>query len=182
MAYAVIDSSTEKMEKVLKHMKEELATIRTGMANANMLSKVEVDYYGAPTPLNQIAGISVQEGRTLVIKPYDPSSLKDIERACNEANLGIHPLNDGTVIRMTVPQLTGDVRKDMAKQVGKIQEECKIQIRGIRRDANAAIKKDKTMDEDVQKDAEEEVQKMTDKYAKQLDDLASAKEEEVLHQ
>ena len=116
MAYQIVDTSKEKMEKVLVHLKEELNTIRTGAANASMLDRVMVDYYGSPTPLNQIAGISVQEGRILVIKPYDPSSLKNIEKACNEADLGIAPQNDGTVIRLTVPQLTGDTRKEMTKK------------------------------------------------------------------
>jgi ribosome recycling factor len=181
MAYAVVESSTQKMEKVIEYFQNELNQIRTGMANAAMLNKVEVNYYGSPTPLNQIAGISVSEGRTLVIKPFDPSSLKDIERACNEADLGIAPQNDGTVIRLTVPQLTGETRAEMAKKVGKIEEEAKIQVRNVRRDAMTAVKKDKTMDEDTQKDAEEEVQKLTDKYAEKIEAMAKAKEKEVLN-
>lgn len=181
MAYAIIESSTQKMEKVVEFFQNELNQIRTGMANAAMLNKVEVNYYGSPTPLNQIAGISVSEGRTLVIKPFDPSSLKDIERACNEADLGIAPQNDGTVIRLTVPQLTGETRKEMAKKVGKIEEEAKIQVRNVRRDAMTAVKKDKTMDEDTQKDAEAEVQKLTDKYAEKIEAMAKAKEKEVLN-
>lgn len=181
MAYPIVDSSKELMEKAITHLKEELNTIRTGQASTNMLDRVEVDYYGAPTPLKQIASVSVQEGRTLVIKPYDPSSLKDIEKACNMADLGIAPQNDGTVIRLSVPQLTGDVRKEMTKKVGKLEEEAKIQIRNVRRDANAAIKKDKTMDEDVQKDAEAEIQKLTDTCGKQIEEIAKKKTEEVLH-
>ena len=182
MAYPIIDTSTKKMDKVIDHLKDELSTIRTGMASPAMLNHVEVDYYGTPTPVNQIAGISVQEGRIIVIKPYDRSSLKDIERACNEADLGIAPQNDGTVIRLTVPQLTGETRKEMAKKVGKIAEDCKVQIRNIRRDANQVVKKDKEMDEDTQKDCENEVQKLTDKYVKKIDELAKAKEKEVLKQ
>ena len=182
MAYPIIDSSSAKMDKVIEHLKEELAEVRTGMASAAMLNRVEVEYYGSPTPLNQIAGISVQEGRILVVKPYDPSSLKDIERACNEADLGMVPQNDGSVIRLNVPQLTGETRKEMAKKVGKIAEECKIQIRNIRRDANQAVKKDKTIDEDLQKDTEEEIQKLTDKFIKNIDELSKAKEKEVLNQ
>ena len=143
MAYPIIETSTKKMDKVIDHLKDELSTIRTGMASPAMLNHVEVDYYGTPTPVNQIAGISIQEGRIIVIKPYDRSSLKDIERACNEADLGIAPQNDGTVIRLTVPQLTGETRKEMAKKVGKIAEDCKVQIRNIRRDANQVVKKDK---------------------------------------
>lgn len=182
MAYPIIETSTKKMDKVIDHLKDELSTIRTGMASPAMLNHVEVDYYGTPTPVNQIAGISVQEGRIIVIKPYDRSSLKDIERACNEADLGIAPQNDGTVIRLTVPQLTGETRKEMAKKVGKIAEDCKVQIRNIRRDANQIVKKDKEMDEDTQKDCENEVQKLTDKYVKKIDELAKAKEKEVLKQ
>ena len=181
MAYAVVESSTQKMEKVIEYFQNELNQIRTGMANAAMLNKVEVNYYGSPTPLNQIAGISVSEGRTLVIKPFDPSSLKDIERACNEADLGIAPQNDGTVIRLNVPQLTGETRQEMAKKVGKVEEEAKIQVRNVRRDAMTAVKKDKTMDEDTQKDAEEEVQKLTDQYAEKIEVMAKAKEKEVLN-
>ena len=134
----------------------------------------------SPTPLNQIAGISVVEGRTLVIKPYDPSSLRDIEKACNQADLGIAPQNDGSVIRLTVPKLTGDTRKEMTKKVSKLAEEAKVQIRNIRRDAMTAVKKDETMDEDTQKDAEKEVQKLTDKYVKKIDQIADAKNKEVL--
>ncbi len=182
MAYPIIETSTKKMDKVIDHLKDELSTIRTGMASPAMLNHVEVDYYGTPTPVNQIAGISIQEGRIIVIKPYDRSSLKDIERACNEADLGIAPQNDGTVIRLTVPQLTGETRKEMAKKVGKIAEDCKVQIRNIRRDANQVVKKDKEMDEDTQKDCENEVQKLTDKYVKKIDELAKAKEKEVLKQ
>jgi len=181
MAYPIVESSKSLMEKAMTHLKEELNTIRTGQASTNMLDRIEVDYYGTMTPLKQIAAVSVQEGRTLVIKPYDPSCLKEIEKACNMADLGIAPQNDGTVIRLNVPQLTGEVRKEMTKKVGKLAEEAKIQIRNIRRDANAAIKKDKTMDEDVQKDAENEIQKLTDKYGKQIEEIAEKKSAEVLH-
>ncbi len=180
MTYPIVDTSKEKMEKAIAHFKDDLTTIRTGMANPHMLDRIEVNYYGSPTPLNQIAGISVVEGRTLVIKPYDPSSLKDIERACHAADLGIAPQSDGQVIRMTIPALTGETRKEMTKKVGKMAEEAKVQIRNIRRDANTSIKKDETMDEDVQKDAEKEIQKLTDGYIKQIDELAARKSEEVL--
>jgi ribosome recycling factor len=180
MSYEIIDTSSKRMDKAIEHFQSELNSVRTGMANANMLNKVKVDYYGSPTPLNQIAGISVQEGRTLVIKPYDPSSLKDIEKACNAADLGINPQNDGSVIRLTVPQLTGETRKEMTKKVSKLAEEAKVQVRNIRRDAMNAVKKDETMDEDVQKDAEKEVQKLTDSFIKKIDKIADAKSAEVL--
>ncbi|MDO5109554.1 MAG: ribosome recycling factor [Erysipelotrichaceae bacterium] len=180
MTYAIIDSSSAKMEKAVAHLQSELNTVRTGMANAKMLDKVMVNYYGSPTPLNQIAGISVQEGRILVIKPYDPSSLKEIEKACNAADLGINPQNDGSVVRLAVPQLTGETRKEMTKKVSKLAEEAKVQIRNIRREAMTAVKKDETMDEDVQKDAEKEVQKLTDSFIKKIDKIADAKSQEVL--
>lgn len=180
MAYQIVDTSKERMQKAVDHLKDDLNTIRTGMANANMLDRVNVNYYGSPTPLKQIASISVQEGRTLVIKPFDPSSLKDIEKACNMADLGIAPQNDGSVIRLAVPQLTGETRKEMTKKVGKMAEETKVQIRNIRRDANTAVKNDKTMDEDVQKDAQNEIQKLTDKFIKMIDEIADKKSKEVL--
>ncbi len=180
MAYAIVDTCKEKMDKAVEWLQSELNTVRTGMANAKMLDKVTVNYYGSPTPLNQIAGISVQEGRTLVIKPYDPSSLKEIEKACNQADLGIAPNNDGSVIRMTVPQLTGETRKEMTKKVSKLAEEAKVQIRNIRRDANTVVKKDETVDEDTQKDMQNEIQKITDKYTKKIDEMADAKSAEVL--
>ena len=180
MTYAIIDTSSQKMDKAIEHFKNDLNSVRTGMANANMLNKVMVDYYGSPTPVNQIAGISVVEGRTLVIKPYDKSTLKDIEKACHAADLGIAPQNDGSVIRLTVPKLTGETRKEMTKKVSKMAEEAKVQIRNIRRDANTIVKKDKTMDEDSQKDAQNEIQKLTDKFIKKIDEIANAKNAEVL--
>ncbi len=180
MAYPIVDSSEKKMEGAVEHLKEDLQTIRTGMANAGMLNSVKVDYYGSPTPLNQIASIKVEEGRVLVVKPFDPSSLKDIEKGINTANLGIAPQNDGSVIRLAVPQMTEETRKDMVKKVSKMAEEAKVAVRNIRRDANDAIKADKTMDEDIQKDAKNEVQKLTDKYTKKIDEVAAKKSKEVL--
>lgn len=180
MAYPIIDTIKARMDKAVDHLQSELSTVRTGMANPNMLNKVMVNYYGSLTPLNQIAGITVQEGRILVIKPYDPSSLKEIEKACNQADLGINPQNDGSVIRLAVPQLTGETRKEMTKKVSKLAEEAKVQIRNIRRDANAAVKKDETMDEDNQKDCEKEIQKVTDSYTKKIDQIADAKSKEIL--
>jgi ribosome recycling factor len=180
MAYPVVDTSENKMKSALDHFKEDLTSVRTGMANAAMLNNVNVDYYGSPTPLNQIAGIKVEEGRTLVVKPYDPSSLRDIEKAINLADLGIAPQNDGSVIRLSVPQMTEETRKQMVKKVSKMAEEVKVKVRNVRRDANSAIKNDKTMDEDIQKDAQEEIQKLTDKYIKLIDETADKKSKEVL--
>lgn len=180
MSYPIVDSSKEKMQKAIEHLEEELTTVRTGAASPAMLNGVEVEYYGSPTPLNQIAGIKVEEGRTLVIKPYDPSSLKEIEKAVNKADLGIAPQNDGKVIRLAVPKLTGETRKEMTKKVSKLAEEAKVQVRNVRRDAMQAVKKDKTMDEDVQKDASDEVQKLTDDMVKKIETIADKKSKEIL--
>ncbi|MEA4875106.1 ribosome recycling factor [Anaerorhabdus sp.] len=180
MAYTILDVTKEKMDKVTAHFSESLATVRTGRANTTMLDHVEVDYYGSPTPVNQIASISVVEGRTLVIKPYDSSSLKNIEKACNEADLGIAPQNDGTVIRLTVPALTEETRKEMCKKVSKYAEEAKVQIRNLRRDGNDAAKKDDTLTEDMEKDCLDKIQKLTDEFIKKIDDIAANKEKEVM--
>lgn len=180
MTYPIIETSSTKMNKVMDHLQNELNQVRTGMANVKLVDHLEVSYYGAKTPLNQVAGISVAEGRIIVIKPYDPSLLKEIEHVCNEANLDMSPANDGSVIRLTVPQLTGETRKEMSKKVAKLAEEAKVQIRNIRREAMNVVKKDKDVAEDMQKDMETEIQKLTDKYIKDIETQAKAKEAEVL--
>ena len=180
MTHIILELQKERMEKVIEHFEENLKTIRTGMANTNILDHVEVDYYGSMTPIKQIAGITVQEGRTLVIKPYDSSSLKDIEKACNMADLGMAPQNDGTVIRLTVPAMTQETRKEMCKKVGKLAEEAKIQVRNIRRDSNDEAKKDKELTEDLQKEMLEKIQKQTDEFIKIIDKIADNKEKEVM--
>ena len=170
----------EKMEKGIANFEKNLVNIRTGRANPQILDVVKVDYYGTPTPLNQIASISVQEGKTLVIKPYDANSLKDIEKAINESNIGLPPINDGSVVRITTPALTEETRKGYCKNIGKYAEEAKVIIRNVRRDANDEIKKDKTVSEDTQKDLQNQVQKLTDEFTKKIDDLSKAKEKEVM--
>ena len=170
----------EKMAKSISSFEKNLVNIRTGRANPQILEAVNVDYYGTPTPLNQIASISVQEGKTLVIKPYDASSLKDIEKAINESNIGLPPVNDSTVIRITTPALTEETRKGFCKDIGKYAEEAKVSIRNIRRDANDEIKKDKSLAEDQAKGFQDDVQKLTDEYTKKVDELAKAKEKEVM--
>ena len=170
----------EKMEKTVDVFEKNLTKVRTGRANPNMLDGIEVDYYGSPTPINQIASINVQEGRTLVIKPYDRNSLKDIERAINTSDLHLPPLNDGTVIRLSVPQLTEETRKGYCKDVDKMAEEAKVGIRNIRRDTNDSIKKDKTIPEDTSKDLLKEVQDLTDSYVKKVDEIAKAKQKEIM--
>lgn len=170
----------EKMEKSVTSFEKNLVNIRTGRANPQILDVVKVDYYGTPTPLNQIASISVQEGKTLVIKPYDASSLKDIEKAINESSIGLPPINDSTVIRITTPALTEETRKGYCKDIGKYAEEAKVSIRNIRRDANDSVKKDKSIAEDASKDFLDQIQKLTDDYTKKIDDLSKAKEKEVM--
>lgn len=170
----------EKMEKTVDVFEKNLTKVRTGRANPNMLDGIEVDYYGSPTPINQIASINVQEGRTLVIKPYDRNSLKDIERAINTSDLHLPPLNDGTVIRVSVPQLTEETRKGYCKDVDKMAEEAKVGIRNVRRDTNDSIKKDKTIPEDTSKDLLKEVQDLTDSFIKKIEEIAKAKQKEIM--
>ena len=176
----ILKITEEKMNKSIDVLKNNLLKVRTGRANPNMLDEINVDYYGSPTPINQIASINVQEGRTLVIKPYDKNVLKDIERAINTSDLGLPPLNDGQVIRVSVPQLTEETRKGYCKDVDKIAEEAKVSIRNIRRDSNDTIKKDKTIPEDTSKSTLEDIQKMTDKYIEKIDNIAKDKAKEIM--
>jgi ribosome recycling factor len=167
------------MEKTVESFTGRIAKVRTGRASPAMLDSVMVEYYGAPTPLNQIAGISVSEGRQLVIKAYDKNSLKDIERGIYEADLGLTPQNDGTVIRINVPPLTEDRRKELVKQVNKMAEEDKVALRNIRRSANDDIKK--TADnEDEEKEGKEEVQDLIKKYTAKIDEIAKDKEKDLM--
>ena len=173
----------EKMEKAINALKKEYAGIRTGRANPLILDKVVVDYYGVPTPLRQISQVSVQDGQTLVISPYDKSILKEIEKAMIKAELGITPNSDGMVIRLTFPPLTEDRRKEISKEVKKIGEEAKVAVRNIRRDMTDDLKKAEKADnlpEDSVKDTQDEIQKLTDKYIKIVDVNASEKEKEVM--
>lgn len=177
MDIKVIES---KMQKAIESLEHNLTKVRTGRANPNILDGIEVDYYGCPTPINQIASISVQEGKTLCIKPYDASSLKDIERAINASDLGLPPLNDGTVVRITMPSLTEETRKGFCKDISKFAEEAKVAIRNIRREGNDEVKKDKTLPEDTQKDLENQIQKLTDKFVAKADETAKTKEKDVM--
>ena len=180
MVEEILLNCEEKMEKAVDQFEAHLTTVRTGRANPNLLDRIEVDYYGAMTPINQIASISVSEGRTLVIKPYDKGSLKDIEKAINASDIGLPPQNDGTVVRITVPQLTEETRKQYCKQVSKFAEEAKVLVRNQRRDANDALKKDKSIPEDESKAALEDTQKLTDNYIEKIDDIAAKKEKDIM--
>ena len=174
-----IVSYDEKMQKTIEVVKANFAAVRAGRANAGVLDRITVDYYGAPTPLNQVANIGSPDPRTLSIQPYDMSLLKAIEKAIQTSDLGINPQNDGRVIRLAFPQLTEERRKDLTKQVRKYGEEGKVALRNIRRDAMDDIKK-KTkkseLTEDDQKKLEKELQDMTDKRCKDIDDLTTKKE------
>ena len=168
----------EKMTKTISVLREELAAIRAGRANPAVLDKLEVDYYGVPTRVNQLAAVSVSEARTLVIQPYDKSTLKSIEKAIQASDIGINPNNDGTVLRLLFPPLTEERRKDLAKSIAKMGEESKVAIRSIRRDANDAykkLKKEEDVSEDEIKELEDKVQKLTDKYIKDVDAAVEAK-------
>ena len=173
----------EKMEKTVNVLLSDFATIRAGRANPNVLNKVTVDYYGSPTPVNQVAAVSVAEARVLVITPWDKSMLKQIEKAIQASDIGINPQNDGQVLRLVFPQLTEDRRKEIVKDVKKMGEESKVAVRSIRRDAIEKIKKLKKnneINEDEQKDGEDDIQKLTDKFIKEIDGYVSEKEQEVL--
>lgn len=173
----------DKMEKSLDNLKEEYTTIRAGRANPHILDKVKVDYYGTPTPLQQVGNISVPEARMICIQPWDASLLKDIERAINVSDLGLTPTNDGKLIRLVFPELTEDRRKELVKDVKKKGENAKVAIRNIRRDAIEAVKKKGKEDgisEDEIKGYQDDVQKSTDAYVKKIDDAIDAKSQEIM--
>lgn len=172
-----------KMEKRINGYASELKTIRAGRANASVLDKVAIDYYGAMTPVQQMAAISSPDPRQLVIQPWDATALKAIEKAINASDLGITPQNDGKVIRLSFPPLTEERRKELVKTVKKYTEEAKVQIRNARRDALDSYKKKKKdgeVTEDDLKEIEKDIQKLTDKYIKEIDDICAAKEKEIL--
>ena len=171
-----------KMMKTLDVLAENLAGIRAGRANASVLNKISVDYYGTASPISQVASVSSPDPRTLTIQPWDASLLKAITKAIQTSDLGINPQNDGKVIRLTFPPLTEERRKELIKQVSKEGEASKVAIRNIRRDARdkwKAAKKKSEMTEDEQKDAEKDMQKLTDKYIKQIDSTTAAKSDEL---
>ncbi|MCI5928394.1 MAG: ribosome recycling factor [Pseudoflavonifractor capillosus] len=172
-----------KMQKTVDVVKSDFASVRAGRANAAVLDKITVDYYGVPTPLNQVGGISSPDPRSLVIQPWDTKLLKDIEKAIQTSDLGINPQNDGRVIRLNFPQLTEERRKELTKQVRKYAEAGKVAIRNIRRDAMdkfKAMEKKSEITEDDRKELEKELQDLTDKRCKQIDELTEKKEAELM--
>ncbi len=181
--YEPLEIAEEKMEKTLSSLAEDYSTIRAGRANPNVLNKITVDYYGSPTPLQQVANISVPEARMLVIQPWDRSLIKAIEKAIQASDVGINPNNDGTVIRLVFPELTEERRKDLSKDVKKKGEAAKVAIRNIRRDCVDTIKKAQKageITEDDQKKDEDEAQKLTDKYIGKVDKAVEAKTKEIM--
>lgn len=172
----------EKMSKTLDNLNGELATIRAGRANPNVLNKLTVDYYGSPTPIQQVANVSVPEARMIQIQPWEKSMLKEIEKAIMTSDLGINPTNDGTSVRLIFPELTEERRKELAKDVKKKGEAAKVAVRNIRRDGNEAFKKLKgsEVSEDTIKDMEADLQKLTDKYITKVDKSVEAKSKEIM--
>ncbi len=178
-----INNAKEKMDKSLNSLDKEFAAIRAGRANPAVLDKVTVDYWGTPTPINQMAAISVSEGRILVISPWEKQQLKPIEKAIQASDIGINPTNDGSVIRLAFPQLTEDRRKELCKGVKKLGEDCKVAIRSIRRDTMDKLKKmqkNSEITEDDLKDCEKKVQDITDKFCNEADKAVADKEKEIM--
>ncbi|MBL4930870.1 ribosome recycling factor [Clostridium paridis] len=179
----VIKTSEEKMNKTLSVLRSDLATLKAGRANPTMLDRIEVDYYGSMCPISQVANISAPEPRVLMITPWEKSMLKEIDKAILKSDLGINPSNDGQVIRLVVPELTEETRKNLVKTVKKYGEEAKVAIRSIRRDANEKIKslkKDGEVSEDQIKKGEDDVQKITDNFVKEVDSIVAHKEKEIM--
>ena len=173
----------EKMLKTIEHVKADFAAVRAGRANAGVLDRIMVEYYGTPTPLNQVAAIGSPDPRTLTIQPWDATLLRAIEKAIQTSDLGINPQNDGRIIRLAFPQLTEERRKDLTKQVKKYAEDGKVAVRNIRRDAMdeiKALKKKSEITEDDQKNLEKELQELTDKRCKDIDELCAKKEQELM--
>lgn len=179
----IFAKTKEKMEKCLNSLERDFSSIRAGRANPAVLDKVMVDYYGVPTPINQMAAVSVPEARLLVVQPWDASTLKDIEKAISASDIGINPQNDGKCIRLSFPQLTEEHRKTLQKDISKRGEEAKVAIRNVRRDAMddlKKLKKDNEITEDDQKDGEKKLQDITDDYIKQSEVITKKKEEEII--
>ena len=173
----------EKMEKSIDALLNEYASIRAGRANPHVLDKIKVDYYGTPTPIQQVGNISVPEARMILIQPWEKSLIRPIEKAIQTSELGINPSNDGSVIRLVFPELTEERRKELAKDVKKKGDGAKVAIRNIRRDANESLKKmvkDKECSEDDERRAQDDIQKLTDRFVQQIDKLLTEKEKEVM--
>lgn len=183
MANEIIENAKDRMKHSIASLQRDLGHIRAGRANASLLDRIQVEYYGAATPLNQLASITIPEARVLMVTPFDKSILKDIEKSLYESDLGITPANDGSVIRLVIPMLTEERRKELVKDMGKVIESAKVAVRNIRRDAMDDVKKQekaKEITEDDRKNLEKDVQKITDDAIKEMDKLAVEKEKELL--
>ncbi|MCP3031224.1 ribosome recycling factor [Halobacillus sp. A1] len=183
MSDSIINETKQQMEQAVQAFSRQLATVRAGRANPSLLDSVYVDYYGAATPLNQLAQVSAPEPRMLVITPYDKSAISEIEKAIQKADLGLSPSSDGNIVRINIPSLTEERRKDLVKVVGKYAEEAKVQVRNIRRESNDQLKKlqkDGELTEDDLRSSQEDVQKVTDQNIAEVDKLAKAKEAEMM--
>ncbi|CZQ86835.1 ribosome recycling factor [Trichococcus palustris] len=183
MVKAILDNATDRMKKTEAALLRELGSIRAGRANASLLDRIQVEYYGALTPVNQLASVTIPEARMLMVTPYDKSSIGNIEKAIYQSDLGINPSSDGNVIRLVIPALTEERRKELAKQIGKDSEGAKVSIRNIRRDAIEELKKaekNKEITEDELRTYEKQVQDLTDKSSKEIDKIAAEKEKEIL--
>ena len=183
MADKILTEAKDKMKKAAENLQRELGQIRAGRANASILDRVMVTYYGVPTPLNQMASITIPEARILMITPFDKTMIQEVEKAIMQSDVGITPANDGTVIRLVIPQLTEERRKELAKEVKKLAENSKVGVRSARRDAIDAYKKQEKaseISEDELKVAEKEIQALTDEFVKKLDEIAAEKEKELL--
>jgi ribosome recycling factor len=182
MPQTIIKNAEERMEKAMSSLKRELATLRAGRANASLLDKIQIEYYGSMMPVNQVAGISTPDARTLMIQPWDKTVISAIERSIMKSDLGLTPANDGDVIRIVIPALTEERRADLVKLSKKYAEEAKVAIRNIRRDANDELKKmEKTgLSEDESRRYQEDVQKMTDRFVAEADKILASKEKEIM--
>jgi ribosome recycling factor len=183
MKEKVFENMESSMEKAIQAYQKELNRLRTGRASPALLEGIRVDYYGTPTPINQTASVNIPESRLIVIQPWDKSTIEPIEKAIQKANLGLSPTNDGTVIRISIPPLTEERRKELVKLAKKMAEDCKIAVRNVRREANDALKKlekDKKISEDDLHRSTDEVQKSTDKKVEQIDEIMEAKQKEIL--
>ncbi len=179
----VIKNTDEKMDKSVSHLETEFAEIRAGRANPAVLDKIRIDYYGSPTPVNQVAAVSVTEARTLTIQPWDTTLLKAIEKAIQTSDIGINPQNDGKIIRMMFPPLTEDRRKEIVKDIAKMGEDAKVAVRAARRDAMdklKSMKKKSEITEDDQKHGEKKIQDITDKHIKSIDSMTEKKQKQIM--
>lgn len=179
----VLSKTQAAMKKAVEHLTQELAKVRTGRASTALLDSVRVDYYGSPTPLSQIGSLNVPDARTIIVQPYEKSMLGVVEKAIREADLGFNPSNDGNVVRIPVPMLTEERRKEFVKMCKKMAEDSRVAVRNIRRDHNETLKKiekDEHLSEDDRKRGEQEIQKITDRFIKTIDEMVEKKEKEVM--